>query len=72
MNKRVCDIKVSGIRRFHNKVKEVEGAISLTLGQPDFNVPECVSEGMKKAIDEGKTSYTSNEGIPELRNEISK
>lgn len=72
MNKRVCDLKVSGIRRFHNKVKEVEGAISLTLGQPDFNVPECVSEGMKKAIDEGKTSYTSNEGIPELRNEISK
>ena len=35
-------------------------------------MPQCVSEGMKKAIDEGKTKYTSNEGIVELRDEISK
>lgn len=72
MNERVEKIEISGIRKFFNKVSKVDGAISLTLGQPDFNVPKCVSEGMKKAIDEGKTKYTSNEGIPELRNEISK
>lgn len=72
MNERVSRIEISGIRKFFNKVSKVDGAISLTLGQPDFAVPQCVSEGMKKAIDEGKTKYTSNEGIVELRDEISK
>jgi aminotransferase len=70
MNKQVEKIQISGIRRFAEKVKNVEGAISLTLGQPDFCVPLNISEGMINAIQTNKTTYTSNAGIDELREEI--
>ncbi|APF25061.1 pyridoxal phosphate-dependent aminotransferase [Clostridium butyricum] len=70
MNKRVEKIQISGIRRFAEKVKKVEGAISLTIGQPDFNVPIAVASGMINAVETNKTSYTSNAGIDELREEI--
>lgn len=70
MNKRVEKIQISGIRRFAEKVKKVEGAISLTIGQPDFNVPIVVASGMINAVETNKTSYTSNAGIDELREEI--
>lgn len=72
MNNRVCDIEISGIRKFYNKVRKVEGSISLTLGQPDFNVPSAIKEGIKNAIDKNKTVYTENAGLKELRYEISK
>jgi aminotransferase len=70
MNRRVEKIQISGIRRFAEKVKNVDGAISLTLGQPDFCVPLNISEGMINAIKTNKTTYTSNAGIDELREEI--
>ena len=70
MNKQVEKIQISGIRRFAEKVKNVDGAISLTIGQPDFCVPENVSEAMINAIKTNKTTYTSNAGIDELREEI--
>jgi aminotransferase len=70
MNRQVEKIQISGIRRFAEKVKKVDGAISLTIGQPDFPVPQNVSEAMVKAISENKTTYTSNAGIDELREEI--
>ena len=70
MNKRVQKIQISGIRRFAEKVKKVDGAISLTIGQPDFNVPMSVAQGMIDAIKTNKTTYTSNAGIDELREEI--
>jgi Aspartate/tyrosine/aromatic aminotransferase len=70
MNKQVEKIQISGIRRFAEKVKNVDGAISLTIGQPDFPVPQNVSEAMIKAINDNKTTYTSNAGIDELREEI--
>ena len=70
MNKRLEKIQISGIRRFAEKVKKVDGAISLTIGQPDFYVPIEVSQGMINAIEKNKTSYTSNAGIDELREEI--
>ena len=72
MNNRVEKIQISGIRRFAEKVKKVDGSISLTLGQPDFEVPKAVADGMIQAINEGKTTYTSNAGIDELREEICK
>lgn len=72
MNKQVEKIQISGIRRFAEKVKNVEGAISLTLGQPDFPVPAHISEAMINAINTNKTVYTSNAGIDELREEICK
>ncbi len=71
MNNRVMDIEISGIRKFYNKVRKVEGAISLTLGQPDFSTPLAVKKGIKKAIDDDKTVYTENAGVKELRTEIS-
>lgn len=72
MNDRVKKIETSGIRKFHNKVAKVPGAISLTLGQPDFKTPDVIKEAMIKAIDDDKNGYTSNEGIEPLREEISK
>ncbi|MBY0754909.1 aminotransferase class I/II-fold pyridoxal phosphate-dependent enzyme [Clostridium sardiniense] len=71
MNNRVMAVEISGIRKFYNKVRKVEGAISLTLGQPDFNTPIAIKNGIKKAIDENKTVYTENAGVKELRSEIS-
>lgn len=71
MNNRVMDVEISGIRKFYNKVRKVEGAISLTLGQPDFNTPMAIKNGIKKAIDENKTVYTENAGVKELRSEVS-
>lgn len=70
MNKRVENIEISGIRKFAEKVKNVDGAISLTIGQPDFHVPVDISKAMIKAIEDNKTEYTSNAGIDELREEI--
>ncbi|OOM09257.1 pyridoxal phosphate-dependent aminotransferase [Clostridium saccharobutylicum] len=70
MNSRVEKIQISGIRRFSEKVKKVDGAISLTIGQPDFNIPTDIAKAMIKAIENGKTTYTSNAGIDELREEI--
>lgn len=72
MNNRVENVEISGIRKFYNKVRKVEGAISLTLGQPDFNTPDVVKKGVEKALIENKTTYTQNAGLDELREEISK
>ena len=72
MNENLDRVKISGIRKFYNEVQKVEGAISLTLGQPDFKLPTSIQEGLVSAIQENKTTYTSNAGIVELREEISK
>lgn len=71
ISRNVQSIEISGIRKFFNKVVKYPNAISLTLGQPDFNVPEKIKEAMINAINENKTTYTSNAGIIELRKEIS-
>lgn len=71
ISRNVQNIEISGIRKFFNKVVKYPDAISLTLGQPDFNVPERIKEAMIKAIEDNKTTYTSNAGILELRKEIS-
>ena len=72
MNENLSNVKISGIRKFYNEVQKVDGAISLTLGQPDFKLPAVIEEGLIRAIKENKTTYTSNLGIVELREEISK
>ncbi len=72
MNTNLNNIEISGIRKFFNKVKDVDGAISLTLAQPDFKVPDRIKKALIKAIEENKTVYTQNAGIEELREEISK
>lgn len=71
LSRNVDQIQISGIRRFFNKVAAYPDAISLTVGQPDFPVPERVKEAMMRAIKEDKTGYTANVGILELREAIS-
>ncbi|WP_203527871.1 pyridoxal phosphate-dependent aminotransferase [Clostridium thermarum] len=71
MNVNVESIAISGIRRFFNKVAEVPGALSLTIGEPDFPVPQEIKNAMIEAINNDKTRYTSNMGLDELRKELS-
>lgn len=71
LSNNVQRIEISGIRKFYNKVADFPNAISLTLGQPDFNVPDKVKDAMISSIQENKTVYTSNAGILQLREEIS-
>ncbi|MGZ4123352.1 MAG: aminotransferase class I/II-fold pyridoxal phosphate-dependent enzyme, partial [Tumebacillaceae bacterium] len=67
LNKRVVDIKPSGIRKFANLVANYKDAIGLTLGQPDFPTPEHVKQAAKNAIDDNRTTYTVNPGLLDLR-----
>ncbi len=70
-SRNVEKIQISGIRRFFNKVAQYPEAISLTVGQPDFKVPEEIKRAMIEALDKDLTGYTSNIGIIELRTAIS-
>ncbi|MBU5485454.1 aminotransferase class I/II-fold pyridoxal phosphate-dependent enzyme [Clostridium sp. MSJ-11] len=67
----IKNIEISGIRKFFNEVSNYPNAISLTLGQPDFFVPQAIKKALIDAIKDNKTGYTSNAGIVELRKEIS-
>lgn len=65
-------IKPSGIRKFFDIVSEMPDAISLGVGEPDFDTPwHIVDEGLY-SLERGKTFYTSNSGLIELREEICK
>ncbi|MFJ7929251.1 aminotransferase A [Peribacillus sp. NPDC096448] len=67
INPLVKDIQISGIRKFYNMVADIEGTISLTIGQPDFPTPMHIKEAAKQAIDNDYTVYTHNAGYLELR-----
>ena len=69
-SQRALDIEMSGIRKFFQNAKP--GSISLALGQPDFDTPDHIKQAAIQAIQEGKTGYTFNAGLPELREAISK
>ena len=66
----VRDMPPSGIRKFFDIVAEMEDAISLGVGEPDFVTPYKIREAGIKALCDGKTYYTSNAGLSELREEI--
>ncbi|WP_025685652.1 aminotransferase A [Paenibacillus maysiensis] len=67
LNDQVKNIQISGIRKIANKVAALPGTLSLTIGQPDFPTPPHIMEAAHRAINEGRTSYTPNPGLPELR-----
>ncbi|KPV42798.1 aminotransferase A [Alicyclobacillus ferrooxydans] len=67
LNPQVKDIQISGIRRLFNLIPNHPGALSLTIGQPDFPTPDHVKEAAKRAIDENQTTYTHNAGTIEVR-----
>lgn len=66
----VQDIKPSGIRKFFDIVSEMKDAISLGVGEPDFDTPWHIRDEGIFALEKGKTFYTSNAGLKELREEI--
>ena len=66
----VQNIKPSGIRKFFDIVSEMEDAISLGVGEPDFDTPWHIRDEGIYALERGKTFYTSNAGLKELRKEI--
>lgn len=72
LSKTVCGIKPSGIRKFFDMLSEMEDVISLTVGQPDFITPWHIRESAIESLEKGKTYYTSNAGMNELRVEITK
>ena len=71
LNPVVRDMPPSGIRRFFDLANEMAGVISLGVGEPDFVTPWRVREACIWALEKGYTMYTCNQGLLELRNEIS-
>lgn len=67
----VVEMKPSGIRKFFDIVSEMKDAISLGVGEPDFDTPWHVREEAIYTLEQGRTIYTSNSGLMELRKEIS-
>ncbi len=72
VSKRVTELKPSGIRKFFDIVSEMKDAISLGVGEPDFDTPWHIRDEGIYSLEKGKTFYTSNAGLKELRNEISR
>ncbi|PLT34036.1 aminotransferase [Bacillus sp. V5-8f] len=72
ISKTVASLKPSGIRRFFDLAANMEGVVSLGVGEPDFVTSWSVREAAIASLEEGRTSYTANAGIIELRREISR
>ncbi|MCH6555920.1 MAG: aminotransferase class I/II-fold pyridoxal phosphate-dependent enzyme, partial [Chloroflexi bacterium] len=68
---RVRTLPASGIRRFFELIANMDGVISLGVGEPDFVTPERFSQAAFRAVSQGETHYTSNYGLPELREAVS-
>lgn len=69
---KVKQIKPSGIRKFFDIVSEMDDAISLGVGEPDFDTPWHIREEGIYSLEKGRTFYTSNSGLKELKEEVSK
>lgn len=70
LSKVVQELKPSGIRKFFDIVSEMKDAISLGVGEPDFDTPWHIRDEGIYALEKGRTFYTSNAGLKELREEI--
>ena len=70
LSDKVVAIKPSGIRKFFDIVSEMKDAISLGVGEPDFDTPWHVRDEGIYSLEKGRTFYTSNSGLKELRQEI--
>ena len=70
LSKNVVNIQPSGIRKFFDIVTEMKDAISLGVGEPDFDTPWHIREEGIYSLEKGRTFYTSNSGLKELRIEI--
>ena len=68
--KQVVDLKPSGIRKFFDIVSEMDDVVSLGVGEPDFDTPWHIRDEGIYSLEKGRTFYTSNSGLKELRVEI--
>lgn len=71
LSERIVEIPPSGIRKFFDIVSEMKDAISLGVGEPDFETPWHIREEGIYSLEKGRTFYTSNAGLNDLREEIS-
>jgi aminotransferase len=67
ISERANKLSPSGIRKFFDLLANIEGVISLGVGEPDYATPWHISEAAVKSLERGYTMYTSNSGLPELR-----
>ena len=70
LSDKIVSIPPSGIRKFFDIVSEMPDAISLGVGEPDFDTPWHIRDEGIYALERGRTFYTSNAGLKELREEI--
>lgn len=70
LSQRVRNLKPSGIRKFFDIINTMPDVISLGVGEPDFVTPESIRQAGVRSIEQGRTGYTSNYGMLELREEI--
>lgn len=72
LSEKIVTVQPSGIRKFFDVVSEMPDAISLGVGEPDFDTPWCIREEGIRSLEKGRTFYTSNSGLKELKIEICK
>ena len=72
ISKRVNQVSPSGIRKFFDLLASIEGVISLGVGEPDYATPWHIIESAIESLEKGQTMYTSNLGMPELREELAR
>ncbi len=72
LSQKVNQIPPSGIRKFFDLLASMTGVISLGVGEPDFSTPPHIREAAIQSLNRGETSYTSNSGMPTLRQELSR
>ena len=70
LNEKIVSIPPSGIRKFFDIVSEMKDAISLGVGEPDFDTPWHIREEGIYSLEKGRTFYTSNAGLKDLKIEI--
>lgn len=68
---KIKNIQPSGIRKFFDIAQQVEGVISLSVGEPDFKTPWAIRKEAIRVLEKGRTAYTANSGLAELRRVIS-
>ena len=64
-------LRAPSIRQFSSRIKNIDDCVNLTIGQPDFPMPDVVKQAYINAISEDKTSYSHNKGLTETRQAIS-
>ena len=72
LSEKVSELKPSGIRKFFDLAAEVKDVIALTIGEPNFKTPWEIREAGIESLKKGRTWYTANAGLAELRDEASK